>query len=234
MNKQRFKRMGVYSALAAGMYGTGKMLWKKYPLWKNKPSSVPYLQKRVSKLEKGITGKEWKTHDTNFASVSCTNTGSITMLTAITQGNQSINREGLKIHLQSIKTQEVFVNNASATTASLVRRIIFFDQQQHGTVPSVTDVLESASYLALKEHDKQDRFIIVYDDLFAINANISTLSKAVVIRKYKTFKGRKTYYIGTDATQASQGKGNLYMLLISNQATYHPVLDANVRIRFTD
>lgn len=196
-------------------------------------SNARRLSKRVKKLERGITGCEWKTHDVAGGG-NMTTAGTIELLTGIQQGDTSLTREGLKIRLQSLFVQGIVNTNSSLDSSCHGRLIIFFDTQQHGTAPVVTDVLETADELALPEHENQNRFIIVKDKHFVITPQISGSAASRFFKIYRKFKGRRIFYIGTGAAAANMGKGQLYALYISGQGTYPPVLDFEARVRFTE
>lgn len=63
---------------------------------------------------------------------------------AIVQGDGDNQREGNVIHIKRLK----FLFTAFDTVPSLVRVIVFVDRQSNGSTPTVTDVLNDASYLA--------------------------------------------------------------------------------------
>lgn len=233
------RRPGYYGALAAtgaAAYYAGRraVSWYRRP---RKTSLTPYqLERQIKNLRTGRSGKEWKTHDVAYNST-VGNAGTIRALTLIAQGDTSLDREGLQIRLQSINIRGFAIGNLNAG-ASIVRLrlILFQDMEQHGTIAAVTDVLETADVLAFKEHDSKPRFKILWDRLYDLTAqgdSTNPVYKIRYVKYYKRLKGRKAWFSTSAATQAAQGKGNIYMLLIGDQATDYPTIDVNCRIRFT-
>lgn len=197
----------------------------------------PYkMANQIRKLKTGQLGKEWKTHDVAFATTVDNTGGTASMIpmTAIAQGDQSIDREGLDVRVQSLKI-DGYVTTSASTPTTILRMIIFSDTQQHGVKPTVTELLETASVIGLKEHEAKGRFNILLDKKMLYNHYVSGHTSVHKLSYYKKFKnGRKVSYLGTGTTSSNLGKGQLYILMISDQATYTPTVTWNARLKFTD
>lgn len=193
------------------------------------------LAAKIKRLEKGITGKEWKNHDLFDSEDGVDDSGVVIPLTYISQGNTSETREGLIIKLQSIQMKMQIENDAAQVNKTLARWMIFFDTENTGTLPTVSEVLENNSPLGMRDHQTaKTRFIILKDKTFILNPQFSGQIIGRFYKYYKKFKGRRCFYLGSAADAASQGKGGLYLLLISTLAANGPDVDYSFRIKYTD
>lgn len=209
--------------------------------WNRKPQRysqrIHYIDRRLSKLEN--RRGEWKTHGKYETAASVTSTPSITMLTDIPQGDTAITREGEIIYLQSISFKALVRNNAAIGIAQNVRIILFFDTQQHGTAPTAANVLSSVSInqsiISHRARIPKGRIQIIFDQVLSPTPTYFGSTESKFCRYYKRFKGRKIYYIGTGDAEGDQGKGNLYMLLVSDKnASSYPTITWESQIKFTD
>ncbi len=198
------------------------------------------MARQIKRLKSGQSGKEWKTHDI-LVSETVTSTGSVTPLTLIAQGATSLTREGLRIKLQSMQIKGKLEGNAASSVSHCwFRCIVVQDNEQHGTVAGLTDYLESADDIAFIEHDKRQRWKTILDkhmDLsnYALNDTSTLIPRRRSYKFYKKWKTPKNLtFLGVAATQASQGRGNLYLIMISSQAANGPVIELNFRFRFTE
>ncbi len=189
------------------------------------------MGKRINKLEKGQVGKEFKLTDV-ADSGTFAGAGVIHYISAIAQGDQSLNREGLKINLQSIQLKAVYTKSANQDH-DLCRLMIFTDRKNQGALPNVVDVLETANYLAFKEHDETNRFRIFYDKMIPVNETAGTTTKAHFLTYYKKFTSPvKIHYQGTSANIGDASNNALFILLIAASAT--TTYATNIRLRFTE
>lgn len=185
---------------------------------------------RIYRLEKGW-GKERKTHDTSI-STNINNTSTITLLSGIAQGDESVQREGLVVQPSHMQYRIWCNANASSTGADYVRVIIFRDKEQHGTAPVATDILESDSFEEFCKHENRIRFQILRDFLIKVDTgtNRSVIKKGII----KFNKKQRLHYIGTAGTAANMGRNTLYVLFIGNAVSNVPYLIMETRLRFTD
>ncbi len=157
-------------------------------------------------------------------------TGTVFCLTRIAQGLDYTNRIGDSIKLQRLEFR-YRVSMTSTAARTFGRVILLRDLDGYGTAPGVTDVLETASVLAPKRYLNSERFSILYDELLALSQNGDSCSVGVVDM---THEGH-VKYLGTTAAAASDGKGSIYCLIISNETTTTiPSFTYDSRIYFTD
>ena len=190
------------------------------------------LKKRVSKLEKSL---ELKTHDSSQSSTVGL-TMVLTHLSAMVQGVTSLTRLGLQICPVNIKVFGTLAQNGDATAPTVVRLMMVRDKEAHGgidfTLPELLEG-EDPTVRSLKEHDRTQRFTILWDKLIVLNERVSATSWAMPIKYFRKLGG-VIHYVGTGATFASLGANNIYLVAISNDDTNKPTLNVNMRLRFTD
>jgi len=139
---------------------------------------------------------------------------------AIVQGDGDNNREGNIIHIKRLK----FLFTAFDSVPSLVRVIVFVDRQANGSTPTVTDVLDSASYLAQYSElnvvgHGGSRFTILWDHTWTVNPQIAaTATYGSTFAKDFTMKMPVTY-IANAGTAADVSKNNIWLLSISSTTT---------------
>lgn len=102
-------------------------------------------------------------------------TGNINYLNSLAQGtdyNQRIGREIIMDSLWLLWTS--FPTTTSAPTGDIHRIILLYDTQPNGSTVNVTDILASANYNSPYNFNYRDRFIIMEDKFFELEANAYT------------------------------------------------------------
>ncbi len=191
------------------------------------------MMKRIKNLESGKTGKEWKYHDKTITD-NIENTGTVVVLTSMADGTTEIEREGNQVRLQSIDVNIYLSSNTNDNTKNLNRLIIFYDyQNETGVLPAITDVLEAATYDALKNKDNQERFVIIMDRKIQLGADINAAVVHKYIKMFKKLGGRIAHFDGSAA--ADHQKGHLFILYIGTKETSNfPIIKVSSRLRFTE
>lgn len=149
----------------------------------------------------------------------------------ITQGDAVNSRDGTQITIQNINVRvDVFM--PTATIAAGVRVIIFSDTQNNGSLPSVVDVLNSASFIAPYSIIQQvtKRFRVHADNMRNLTAGGT---QQVVFNINRSFT-QKISYNGTTDVAASNGKNAVFMLIITDVGTGFPTYDFTHCIRYLD
>ncbi len=190
---------------------------------------VTRVSKRLKKLETGY-GKELKTLDTVNEGTRST-TGQILPLTAMSQGDTSLTREGLQIrprHLQYKIVNTIHANDTACTT----RYIIFSDKEMQGTYPTPAQLMEGDHIASWPEHDTRPRFRIhkVITISHSINGNRRQTRNGII----KFSANHKIWFSGTNAAEASLGKNHLFLYVVSDEQTNSPQGNFYTRLRFTE
>ncbi len=229
--------IGVSAIKQAARFGVRKGLnWVagQFSTKSNKGLTVAQrrLYRRLSKLERGHD-KELKTFDQPVAHNGLVGTtGAVVCLTAMAQGDTSITREGLQIQPRSIEVKLTVYQNASAT-GSLHRLIIFRDLEQHGTEPTVANLLESDGIASFPEHDTRPRFKILRD---IVTTHVTGADNQDAFYKFYLKFGKKSriWYSGPSAVDANLGKNQIYVYYVNTDDTNKISTVISSRLRFVD
>lgn len=222
---------------------------------------VPKVSKAVRKyVHKELKeDKELKYLDVSTAdTTTVTTTGVIVPISNMAQGVTEITRIGDQVTLYSVEGRGNIVGpllgtavagNALYTDISF-RLMIFWDNNAIGTIPIVAQttntngVLETASSLSLmaKHNLAQNRYHLLYEKFISLKnyaevlavggTSIQQLPISYVIQFKKKLK-HKVHYLSAGADQPSLGKGNLYMLYITDNANSSE-FNMRTRVTYTD
>lgn len=199
-------------------------------------------------LSAGLGSIEKKWIDLTVAATVVTNdgTGGISSWTTggtmnvIATGTGESQRVGRKVTLKNIYLHgELVLPSTSSVTlcTDQFRMIVFIDKQANGVIAGVTDVLQTASINSFRNLANQERFVILKDKYYDINA--STTSNATTttgghsyhIKMYKKLD-LPIEYSGTNGTIGEIKSNNLVMLCISRTGSC--TFQYTARIRYTD
>lgn len=178
---------------------------------------------------------ETKFLDTVQTSTNISTTGGVFAISEIAQGLTSQTRVGDSLKIQHIDVRgRVNVNPTAAN--SLIRVLVFRDLDGYGTPPATSDVLQvtaavSAPLSPLNFRNSQ-RFSVLYDELFHMQGTVQGVAGMPFV--YSSAHSGHILYLGTTAAAASDGKGSLYIMAVSDEATTTPSLAFYSRILFTD
>lgn len=179
---------------------------------------------------------EYKFIDVNSTSTGYNTTATIAPLSQIAQGLTSITRVGDSFRLQTIEVRgRVFA--AAAATNSVVRIIIFRDLDNDGVLPPATELMEidsvNSAPLSPFKFNRKGRFSILYDQMMTTQSILATgvSSKEFV---YKANLSGHVQFLGTTAASASNGKGSVYIYIVSDESANTPTVAYYSRITFTD
>lgn len=172
---------------------------------------------------------ETKVLETN-SSANVDSSGTVATISTIAQGLDYTNRVGDSIKMQRIEVRARTVIGAG--TKTFIRVMLVRDLDGYGTAPTVANILQSADVLAPENYLNKDRFSILYDEFEALNSVSVTNSVTTFAMPHEGH----IKYLGTTAAAASNGKGSLYLLLISNESAgaNTPTVTYYTRIYFTD
>ncbi len=204
---------------------------------------VPRMNRRIKRLESGQVGREKKLHDVDTGSTAFAAAGAMVLLTGVAQGDTSLTREGLRINAHSLQLRCQFSTDDTYTNGtSFCRMLIFIDRHNQGANPTVTQLLESPTWLDLREHEGFTRFKILYDKTFSLSNKLVGYQAATArepsrrfIEVFKKFKSPiRIAYIGQAAPVANCGKNQIFLCLITSNTGAFPSYDIHSRVRFTD
>lgn len=178
---------------------------------------------------------ETKFMDTVQTSTNIGTTGTLFPVSEIAQGLTSQTRIGDSLRIQHVEVRGR-INCNPAAANSLVRLLVLRDLDGAGTPPATSDVAEltgtvSAPLSPYKYRNLQ-RFTILYDELVEVQGTVQGM--AGMPFTFESSHQGHILYLGTTAASASDGKGTVYVMCVSDEGTNTPSLAFYSRITFTD
>jgi hypothetical protein len=176
---------------------------------------------------------EEKILETSLSSTTFNQTGAVTPISQIAQGLNFTDRVGDSIRLQRVQVKFRLFKNTGATQ-SLLRFIIFRDNDCQGATPAIGDVLQTTGSalapLSMLDFLNRRRFAILRDCLITLN----NTGENTYVESFDVPHHGHVLYLGTAADAASQGKGSLFCAYVSDEATNTPSVAFQSRLTFTD
>lgn len=182
---------------------------------------------QIANQVKGLINVEIKQFNGSGTS-SVSSAGTVIPLSNIAQGDDDGERDGRSIKGVNLSLKAYLTHNSSGLAEQIVRVMIVTDRAPQGTAPAVTDVLASANVIAHRNLAYAKQIHVLHDSLLTVNESDD----------YKMFnrfikRNMKIDYTGTAA--AHYGDGNLFLVLVSNEASVnYPDFIYNFRLRYVD
>jgi hypothetical protein len=176
---------------------------------------------------------EEKALDTVQGSQTFDTTGNVYSLSTVAQGLDYNTRVGDSIRMQNIEVRwRVYKNSAASQT--IFRVIMFRDLDGYGTAPTTADVLQAVGAATAPttppDFLNRKRFAIVRDEFHTLNnTGDSTVTGTWIVPH-----NGHILYLGTTAAASSNGKGSLYLAVVSDEALNTPSVAFTSRIVYTD
>lgn len=199
---------------------------------------------RYNAVVKGLNRRGVGSPDTGFVDLAGANyafstTGSITLIATVAQGASVNQRVGKKAVWKSLQGRGTMVTGSTTTTADAAFLIVY-DKRPTGSLPSITDILVSASSAAFNNDANSGRFRILkrVDQQFIGNAlTPATGKEAYTCDFFLSLKGLPVVFkaAGTGAIGDIE-EGALYLVTVGNQVagTTAASMDLALRTRFQD
>lgn len=183
------------------------------------------LVKAVKKLKKAHGAELHQLNNTTALTFS--SGGTIVYLATIAIGDDNADRTGASIDPISLVYRHVL----RIATTGVARMILFQDSQTYGVVPLVLDVLQTSTVDSQYNVPNQlaKRFRILKDWL---HAGVTGQSTALRAYRGAIKKMNKINYAGAAATQASAGRGALYLLRVTDLAATQPTDNFTYSLQF--
>lgn len=181
----------------------------------------------VARGVKALVNSEKHTYSRTVSASTINSTGSMVELSNISQGDEYTNRQGRSILAKSLELNGWMVQNPSAST-TVLRIIIFRDNNADGSTPVSTEVLTSNNTFSLRnpEPHNMKRYQILLDKVYTFDDAKSKIAK---FSFYKQMNKHIKFANGANSNQ-----GSLWCYLLSNEPTNAPTVNLNSRIRFYD
>ncbi len=186
---------------------------------KKPQTSFKKLKKDVTFLKKVCT-PEIKFLDTTITTVSA-QTLVILPISLMAQGDTSNTRDGDNVIFKNLYVKGALNGASNGASENFIRLMVVRDnlQDSDGNVFQSTDLLQTDDWNSFYKADgNQTRFKILSDKVHHIgDSNTANGLGMGTLKKYVSLKIKlnyKSYFNGTAATQASAGKGKLYLCYI--------------------
>lgn len=180
---------------------------------------------------KGLINVEFKFKDTAFAQTP-SQTGSITYLNLIAQGDTTQTRDGAQFRCKSIEVR--FQNTMAVLGGPQHTRVLLgIHKNVNSTTLVPADVLEALDPNSPRRYDNQKNVIILKEWMFA---QMNSQANSIVVKKYHSDLDLITRYqsAATSAVIAGVEQGGLFMLTIGNNTSNLPAFTCTTRLRYID
>lgn len=165
------------------------------------------------------------TYVANGALLSANDTGGMTCLNLLTQGNDYNNRNGNKVTTKSIRLMMA----GTATAKGHVRVVIVWDKQPNGTSLTLSDYFNiTANFTSLSNPTTFQRFKTIRDHIISIGSDL--IFSMDLYAKFQL----QTTYTANNGTIADVSSGALYLIAFALPATTVNVSCYETRLRFID
>lgn len=185
---------------------------------------------RAAKYVKSLINVEKKFLDTVQANTSVSSTAGVNQLSAISQGTDYNQRDGLSVKAASIQGRIQVTANSTSTVGHQLRYILVRDMNDDGTAPVISDLLESATNVnSPLNHTFGDRFKVLYDKSF----NTSQTGPEIQVKDF--YIPLNDHIKWSDATTGRR-VGHIWCFYLSDTAVAgeSPTFNAYWRLRFID
>ncbi len=202
------------------------------------------LNVRVRKIERKLKKEEFKnfqvegTINPDNTLTLATNVVHLTPIPQSTAVVDSHTRVGRKISIKSIDFKGILLGDI--TTPRLLRIVIFWARDVNATLPVGDQILDNsvtAKWIAHREKDSQNDFMVHYDKTHLFNNDIAGSPRHKLMRKYKRLNHVCTWDESTTlGTIGSSRDGHWFLLALGTQATAanNPELTYICRFHYTD
>lgn len=224
--------------------------YRNMPRFKRARTTVPQRAPNATRGWGSPVG-ELKVNELTTTAYDVNTTGSITLLCNPSLGSDYTSRIGRKITIRNYYIRGWVTPSVQAATSGglvgpsqLARMIILIDMQPNGSAPAITDILSTASPSSHINLNYRDRFKILTDKVFPMDASLLSTTNQYVgygkgtyaIKKYKKCKIDVIFNSTNGGTIADISSGALYMVWIGSQASGAVDAVANIatRVRYSD
>lgn len=205
--------------------------WKQKPLVKRPIPKRSSIKRVIQSVLDNPKNTEYKAIDTTITNAYET-AGTITLLNGCGAGDQLSNREGVITTMKSVQIRDYSTNKVN----SLQRIMLVIDKQVNGSMPSITDILDTATVDSLRNLDNRSRFNIIYDKVMKLTQTTPDADDNVIVNftsYYRKMNLKVTYNNDNSADASGMVTNALYLIQIGTSGTAN-TSTTNARVRFID
>jgi len=169
---------------------------------------------------RGVASKETGFVDTASAAYPFSTTGSITHLSVIPQGASVNQRVGKKVLLKSLQCRGQVTNGATATTNDIAYLVVY-DKRPTGSLPLITDILNTADSTSMNNDANSGRFQILKRGDFYLAGNATSITDTTGMSADFYLDIKSKPWVAKAAGTGSIGdieEGALYFVTVGNQS----------------
>ncbi len=185
---------------------------------------------------------EFKFHDVAMDDANISTTGTILQdsVNLIAQGTTESTRIGRKCNIRNIHWRYTIQKDAESVLGGddVVRVILYLDKQANGAAAAVLDILETADYQSFYNLANSNRFRILMDKTWDMNAHAGggngTAVDSFAFSRSTQFRKNCNIPIEFSSTTGALTEirsNNIGVLTISERASTN--FESNMRLRFT-
>jgi len=104
------------------------------------------------------------------ATPAANSTGNLTLLNAITKGTTDNTRVGTRVNIRRLQIRGFCAVTPTTGVDQLHRVMLIVDQQANAAAPTLATILQATTVYSFPDPEYVDRFRIIYDRTFALNA----------------------------------------------------------------
>lgn len=227
MPLSRFKKN--YPRVYAGLQTAGKV------------AKVAYQAYGIATTIAGLINAEKKFKDISTNNTSITTTPLVLIPSSVAQGTTEITRIGNSTLAKSVQLKALIERNTAGATNQYGRIVAVLDHNNNdGTPPAMTDVLDALTPTSNYKIDNMGRFQVLYDKTFTLtsvapNKTIKWFHQFQLMKDKKGNKVRGHHMTYKGATANDYDQGHVFIYFWSNSATNAPNMAyMNTRYRFMD
>lgn len=178
---------------------------------------------------KGLINSEMYKFDVVNSAVNMPDTGSLTGISAIAQGDGSGARTGNSVFARSVNLKGAITWNSTSASPQVARCSIVMDKQQVGdTTPGYTDIYSAAGPYSHLNANTVGRFKVLYTRTFELNSQTQQIPFQINLPMRHHIR-----YNGANTTDIQ--KGGLFLVFTSSQATNNfPTISYDCRLSYHD
>jgi len=185
-------------------------------------SKVGKVQGKIvsTRIRRAPIHREKRYHDNAEANFYMGTTGNLNQINKISTGDNDYHRNGSSIMMGGVTLRGFYIGGTSQGLPTIGRLMVVYDKQPRGALPTLTDILVSATPVSLINGNHADRFTILFDKLYSVAGDGDTLSgahPAGTIQEYIRVNLPAVWEsLNTDGDISDVLKGGLYIVQIGS------------------
>ncbi len=197
----------------------------------NRGMSTAVKALTIARGVRALVNTEWKSKRTTLPTTAST-TPVLTNIFSIAQGDDYDDRQGNKVRVKSIRIDGSFSKHSSFSITR-GRLMLIRDNMGSTTPPTITDLFNAANQFFWGGSRKDDpqtnsRFSTLWDKKFQMS------NQGPQAGFLKLFKETDFHVTWTGTAASDEGKGALYLIQGSDEATNVPNINAYAMVKYLD